>query len=89
MLMTKKSDKEKQEKEIDIFQSNLVPRHELLNQEEKSELLKKYNISLKQLPRIKGDDSAVKLLSAKHGDIVKIIRRSHVAGEYNYYRVVV
>lgn len=89
MLMTKKSDKEKQEKEIDIFQSNLVPRHELLNQEEKSELLKKYNISLKQLPRIKGDDSAVKLLSAKHGDIVKIIRRSAVAGEYNYYRVVV
>ena len=87
--MTKKSDKEKQEKEIDIFQSNLVPRHELLNQEEKSELLKKYNISLKQLPRIKGDDSAVKLLSAKHGDIVKIIRRSYVAGEYNYYRVVV
>ena len=87
--MVKKAEKEKDEKTLDIFQSELVPKHQLLNQEEKSELLKKYNITVKQLPRIKEEDAAVSLLNAKKGDIIKIERRSQAAGEYFYYRVVV
>lgn len=78
----------KEEKEIDIFQSNLVPKHEILGGEEKAEMLKRLNVSLKQLPRIKDDDPVVKILQAKHGDVLKITRKSMVAGEYNYYRVV-
>jgi DNA-directed RNA polymerase subunit H (RpoH/RPB5) len=88
-VASKKTEKEKDEKQVDIFQSGLVPKHELLDQEEKAELLKKYNISLKQLPRIKHEDAAVKMLNAKRGDIVRVVRRSPVAGEYNYFRVVV
>ncbi len=80
--------KKKEENEIDIFRSNLVPKHEILNGEEKAEMLKRLNVSLKQLPRIKEDDPVVKILQAKHGDVIKIIRDSPVAGEYYYYRVV-
>ena len=79
----------KEESDIDIFQSNLVPKHEILSGEEKAELLKKLNVSLKQLPRIKEDDPVVKMIQGKHGDVIKITRRSLVAGEYNYYRVIV
>ncbi|MEK6887900.1 MAG: DNA-directed RNA polymerase subunit H [Candidatus Aenigmatarchaeota archaeon] len=81
--------KKKEESDIDIFQSNLVPKHEILGGEEKSELLKKLNVSLKQLPRIKEDDPVVKMIQGKHGDVVKITRKSLVAGEYIYYRVIV
>ena len=79
----------KEEKDIDIFQSNLVPKHEILGGEEKSELLKRLNVSLKQLPRIKEEDPVIKLLQGKRGDVVKITRKSLVAGEYNHYRVVI
>jgi len=75
--------------EFDIFQSGLVPRHELLGGEEKAEMLKSLNVAAKQLPRIKDDDPAVKMVQAKKGDIIKIMRKSLSAGEYNYYRVVV
>lgn len=81
--------KKKEETDIDIFQSNLVPKHEILNGEEKSELLKQLNVSLKQLPRIKEDDPVIKMLQGKHGDVVRITRKSLVAGEYTHYRVVV
>ena len=79
----------KEEKDIDIFQSNLVPKHEILGGEEKAELLKRLNVLLKQLPRVKEEDPVVKLLQGKRGDVMKITRKSHVAGEYNYYRVVI
>lgn len=81
--------KEKIEADIDIFQSDLVPKHELLNAEEKDEILKRLNIRTKQLPRIKRDDAALKTLNAKRGDVIKIMRKSPVASEYYYYRVVV
>ncbi len=86
--MATKKEKE-EDKHLDIFQSRLVPRHEPLNAEEKVELLKKFNITVKQLPRIKDDDPSIKSHNLKRGDIVKIIRNSLVAGEYYYYRVVV
>lgn len=81
--------KKKEESELDIFQSSLVPKHEILGGEEKAELLKRLNVSLKQLPRIKEEDPVVKLLQGKRGDVVKVTRKSPVAGEYFYYRVVV
>ncbi len=80
---------EKKEDELDIFKSNLVPKHELMQGEEVDELLKNYNIKLKHLPRMKSEDPVVKILGGKHGDVIKIIRRSPTAGESYYYRVVV
>lgn len=76
-------------KEFDIREHELVPKHEILNEKEKEELLKKYGITLRQLPRILISDPMVKVLNAKIGDVIKIIRKSPTAGETVYYRVVV
>jgi len=77
------------EESIDIFQSDLVPEHVVLNPTEKEELLKKFNISIKQLPRIKKYDPAVVALKAEKGDVIRIKRNDPNMGKYYYYRVVV
>ena len=87
-MVKKMVTKKKEEDEIDIFQNNLVPKHQILNGDEKADLLKSLNVSPKQLPRIKEDDPVVKILQGKRGDVVKITRDSATAGEYHYYRVI-
>ncbi len=77
------------EEEIDIFKSGLVSKHVILTEDAKAALLKQYNVTPKQLPRIKSSDPVVKRLGAKKLDIIKIIRNDAGNGEYNYYRVVV
>ena len=84
-----KAKEEEDKKEINLFESNLVPKHEVLSDEERKMFLKKMNISLKQLPRIKSVDAVVKTIGGKRGDVVKITRKSPVAGESLYYRVVI
>ncbi len=81
--------KEKEKKELNIFESGLVPQHEVVSGDEKTLLLEQLNITTKQLPKIKEDDPAVKALDAKKGDVLKITRASPTAGEYYYYRFVV
>lgn len=66
-----------------------MPKHGLLADNEKQELLKAYKITLRQLPRILLDDAVIQNLGGKIGDVVKIVRKSPVAGEAVYYRVVV
>ena len=77
------------EEEIDIFKSGIIPKHIILSEDEKAAVLKQYNVTIKQFPRIKSSDPVVKRLGAKRGDIIKIIRTDSDIGEYNYYRVVV
>lgn len=67
----------------------LVPKHEILSEEEVEELLKKLGVTKDQLPKIKADDPVVKALGAKVGQVLRIRRRSLTAGETLYYRVVV
>ncbi|MEM7813284.1 MAG: DNA-directed RNA polymerase subunit H [Candidatus Aenigmatarchaeota archaeon] len=75
--------------EIDIFQSALVPKHEILSEADAKLLLEQLRISESQLPKIKVADPAVKALGAKVGDILRITRKSPTAGECLYYRIVV
>ncbi len=76
-------------KEIDIAKHELVPKHVLLNEKEKEELLNRFKITLRQLPRILDTDQQIKILNGKTGDVVKIVRKSQTAGETVYYRVVI
>lgn len=76
-------------KEIDLFKHELVPPHRILSEEEKNELLKRYGVTLAQLPRILATDPAAQALGAKPGDVIEIVRKSPTAGEAKYYRVVV
>lgn len=65
-----------------------MPEHAILLEEEKNELLKKFNIMPHQLPKIFSNDAVVKAIGAKPGDILKINRKSSTAGETLYYRLV-
>jgi DNA-directed RNA polymerase subunit H len=67
----------------------LIPKHSKLSDAQKEKLLERYNISVRELPRINKTDAAISSLAAKPGDVVKVTRRSETAGEAFFYRVVV
>ena len=64
----------------------LQPKHTKLKQTEVKELLKKFNISITQLPKITKTDHALPE-ECKSGDVIKIERKSD-DGKAVYYRVV-
>ena len=67
----------------------LMPKHVKLSDKEKAAMLEKYNATLKELPKIMRDDPAIAKLSAKPGDVIKIIRESSTAGKAVFYRGVI
>jgi DNA-directed RNA polymerase subunit H len=80
----------KQENKVDVLAHELVPKHYIVSEEEKQKIIEKYRITkLNQFPQIKASDPAVKAIGAKPGDLVKIIRKSNIAKEVVYYRLVV
>jgi len=50
---------------FDVMQHELVPKHRIMNEKEVEELLKKYGITKKELPKILDTDPVVKALGAK------------------------
>jgi DNA-directed RNA polymerase subunit H len=74
---------------FELFEHNLVPKHEILDDKEKTQILTQYKIKPYQIPQIKATDPAVKAIGAKPGDMLKIIRKSATAGEHIAYRYVV
>ena len=75
-------------KRIPIAKHGLIPKHEKLSDKEKHQLLEKYQISLRELPKMLVDDPGIQKVNAKPGDIIKIIRKSQTAGESFFYRCV-
>ncbi|MBI4150245.1 DNA-directed RNA polymerase subunit H [Candidatus Woesearchaeota archaeon] len=71
---------------MDTTKHVLIPKHAKLGEKEKKDLLEKYNISVKELPKIMKDDPAIAHLDAKPGDVIKIIRDSPTAGKSIFYR---
>lgn len=67
----------------------LVPKHRVLSSEEAEQVLRKYGVKPHQLPSILASDPVVKLIGAKPGDIIEIIRDSPTAGKSVYYRHVI
>lgn len=74
---------------LDILKHKLVPKHEVLPENDVAALLERFNITKGQLPKIMASDPVVKKIKAKTGDIVKITRESKTAGNAVVYRVVV
>jgi DNA-directed RNA polymerase subunit H len=74
---------------FDLFEHKLVPVHEILEEEEKLQLLSNYRVQPYQLPQIASSDPAVKAIGAKPGDILRVVRKSPTAGEHVAYRYVV
>ena len=74
---------------FDISEHVLVPKHSILSEKEKEKLFEKYNITIKELPKILLTDPGIKALKPKIGDVVKIERDSLTAGKSVFYRGVI
>jgi len=77
------------ESEVKVTDHVLVPKHEILSDEEKKEILTKFNATEEQFPFLFSSDPVVREIGAKPGDMVRISRISDTAGETTYYRFVV
>ena len=76
-------------KEINIQKHVIVPKHEIMKEEEVTKMLKMFNVTKSQLPKIPHSDPIVKILDAQVNDIIKITRQSDTNVKSPYYRVVV
>ena len=74
---------------LKIKDHQLVPKHVKLSKEKRDKLLKKYNISLSELPRILKTDPGLDHIKIDVGDVVGIMRPSETSGKAAYYRVVI
>jgi DNA-directed RNA polymerase subunit H len=72
----------------DILKHKLVPDHTILSKSEVKKVLKELDVHQEQFQKIKSDDPVAKAIGAKPGDILKITRRSHTAGKFDTYRLV-
>ena len=73
---------------INITKHSFVPKHIVLNEEEVRELLKTYQCTKSQLPRLDKKDPVACYYGMKSGDVCKIERPSETTGTYFYYRLV-
>ncbi|MBI4147117.1 DNA-directed RNA polymerase subunit H [Candidatus Woesearchaeota archaeon] len=74
---------------FNVSTHQLVYKHSKVADAEKESLLKRYDITLRDLPKIMEQDPAIKSLGVKAGDLIKIERESKTAGKSTYYREVV
>jgi DNA-directed RNA polymerase subunit H (RpoH/RPB5) len=74
---------------FDVFQHEYVPLHEVVSEEERDAISKKYHAEPYQFPWIKVTDPITIILGAKPGDVLKITQDSETAGLYYSYRYVV
>ncbi|KAM0674130.1 hypothetical protein GVAV_002203 [Gurleya vavrai] len=79
------------EKELlfNVTKHDLVPKHRVLNVDEKKELLEQRRIKESQLPRILRSDPVSRYYGVKPGDVFEILRKSETAGTALYYRLVI
>lgn len=76
-------------KAFDVMKHELVPRHELLSDEEARRTLEQYGVTPDQLPKILASDAVARAIRAKPGQVIRVKRKSPTAGEHVAYRYVV
>lgn len=79
----------KEELMINIVDNILVPKHYLLNEDEKKRFMEEYLVKPKELPRIYSYDPIARYYYAKNGDVFRIERPSLTSGISVVYRLVV
>ena len=76
-------------REFRPLEHKMVPRHELVEEDELKKILSEYNIEKEQMPKIRESDPASRAIQAKVGDVVRITRESQTAGKAIFYRLVI
>ncbi len=76
-------------KNPNVLKHEMVPEHVVISDQEVQDLLTRYNIELRQLPKILVTDAACKEIGAKKDDVIKIVRRSLTADEAVSFRLVI
>ena len=79
---------EQKEVLINITEHELVPKHSPLTDEEKKQLLDRYQVTESQIPRILKTDPVIRYLGVDVGTVVEITRKSETAERYITYRLV-
>jgi len=80
---------------FNVLKHMMVPRHELLSDEETDKVLKRLKITRDQLPKIKDTDAAIKTLKAAMNrdipekSVVRIIRDSQTSETAEVFRLVI
>ena len=73
---------------FNLTQHEMVPKHDIIEEDEKQELIKNLQITdVDKLPSKKKNDPVAKYYGMKEGDICKITRKSETAGNYVSYRL--
>ncbi|GKV41695.1 hypothetical protein SLEP1_g49194 [Rubroshorea leprosula] len=73
---------------VNITKHVLKPKHQVLTEEEKQRLLKKYSIDEKQLPRLLKKDAIARYYGLEKGQVVKVTYSGEITGSYVTYRCV-
>ncbi|KAF9593929.1 hypothetical protein IFM89_026172 [Coptis chinensis] len=73
---------------VNIMKHFLMPKHELLNLEEKEKLLKKYSVGENQIPRMLETDAVARYYGLEKGQVVKVTSDDDVAESHATYRCV-
>ena len=74
----------KEERRFDLMKHKLVPKHIIVSEKEKEEVIRKYG-PLKYFPKISAKDPIVQEIGAKPGDLIRIERPGSIVP---FYRVV-
>jgi len=74
---------------FNVTTHQLVCKHSKVADAEKEAVLKRYEITQQDLPKIMLQDPAIKHLGIKAGDVIKVERESKTAGKSAYYREVI
>lgn len=73
--------------QFNILEHQYVPKHVILNDDEKKEMIKRYNIlDVKNLPDISRFDPVAQAIGMRPGEICRIERPSKTSVISNYYR---
>jgi len=73
---------------INIQEHMLVPKHEIMSEDEISEEFSDVDYDFKNLPKIRADDPVVVEIGAEPGNVLRITRESQTAGVFVTYRIV-
>ena len=74
---------------INVNKHHFIPKHRILSSQEVTDLLNKYNCTVKNLPTIKRDDPQSKYIGLRLKKICEIIRENITSGITVHYRVCV